>query len=249
MRPCSRCGSWNKEAAKFCNDCGTALDPTVTVHPPRSAERTAPAQPARLPFPACEGAGAVSNRSDRDKEKFLRCTGLFTVSLVAAVWLLRGAEGELHTEFALALASLLVAIAAYWQLPKDYPWTIGPLRQTTHAGLSDLADGDVPIARGRYNAWIYVHLAFFLQLFAAGYLIALLVAWASGRESTDYSVLGVATSLAAAATIWIFSDRWGCIEAFSSRACSGLANFSIFYVPIVALIYANYRGFRKIWGR
>jgi hypothetical protein len=48
---------------------------------------------------------------------------------------------------------------------------------------------------------------------------------------------------------FVFRDRWKCIEAFSSRFCSGLMNLSLLYVPWVALVYANVRGIQKLSGK
>jgi hypothetical protein len=46
-----------------------------------------------------------------------------------------------------------------------------------------------------------------------------------------------------------FRDRWRVNEAFASRFCSGLANLSMLYVPIVAWVYANIRAIKKLRGR
>ena len=40
-----------------------------------------------------------------------------------------------------------------------------------------------------------------------------------------------------------------CTEAYASQYCSGVANLSLLYVPLVALVYANVRGVRKLSGR
>jgi hypothetical protein len=71
----------------------------------------------------------------------------------------------------------------------------------------------------------------------------------SHTDATSYTILGVATFVAVATTLWVYADRWSCIEAFSSRSCSGVANLSFFYVPVIAFVYANYRGLKKLRGR
>lgn len=47
----------------------------------------------------------------------------------------------------------------------------------------------------------------------------------------------------------VFWNRWKCIEAFSSQATCGITNISVLYVPIVALMYANWRGVKKVFDR
>jgi hypothetical protein len=47
----------------------------------------------------------------------------------------------------------------------------------------------------------------------------------------------------------VFRNRWRCTEAFASRFCSGLANLSMMYVPMIALVYANARGLAKLRAR
>ena len=45
----------------------------------------------------------------------------------------------------------------------------------------------------------------------------------------------------------VFRDRWKVNEALSSRFCSGVANLSMLYVPIVSFVYANVRGVKKLF--
>ncbi len=141
----------------------------------------------------------------------------------------------------------LIAIIAYWRLPKDYSWRLGPLGRRW-PGIGDSESEHIGLGRGRYSAWGYVHFAFFLQLVVLGTLMSFFLSRISGRGMTDFTVVGAATVFAGAGAIWTYSDRWNCIEAVSSQMCSGWMNLSALYVPIVAFIYANYRGYKKIWG-
>jgi hypothetical protein len=103
--------------------------------------------------------------------------------------------------------------------------------------------------RGQYDSMIHVAIAFAAQIVVSGILALGVVtnilkipcdetaSWIVG----GFSGLGVA--------LLVFWDRWKCIEAFSSQASCGIANISVFYVPIVALMYANWRGIKKIFDR
>jgi hypothetical protein len=99
--------------------------------------------------------------------------------------------------------------------------------------------------RGRYSATGYVWIAFALEIFVLGALPSFLLS--RFIPGTHAAVIGF---IAGAALAWIvFRDRWRCIEAYASRACSGVVNLSLLYVPLVALIYANVRGVAKLRGR
>lgn len=106
------------------------------------------------------------------------------------------------------------------------------------------------IARGRYDAWLHVGIAFLYEILMLGgavwvVLDAIGVASAVG-ETPALATAGV---IGLAGSIVVFWNRWRTIEAFSSRFCSGLANLSMIYVPFVAFIYANVRGVQKLRGR
>jgi hypothetical protein len=154
-----------------------------------------------------------------------------------------------RTRLIAAGIAFLVAILAYWRLPKDHLLTLGFPARSASAGVVDSGNENLRMARGKYHAWAYVHLAFFAQVALVAALAAWLLSLASGAGATGYAILGIATTVAVVAALWVYSDRWGCIEAFSSQACSGWVNFSVFYVPAIAFVYANYRGFRKLLGR
>jgi hypothetical protein len=105
------------------------------------------------------------------------------------------------------------------------------------------------ISRGKYNAWSHVEIAFFGQVALVATLIVWLLSLVPGLRMASDGTLSVAIVCAVWSTLWVYADRWRCIEAHSSQFCSGIANLSIFYVPIVALLYANYRAFTRMQGR
>jgi hypothetical protein len=121
--------------------------------------------------------------------------------------------------------------------------------------IGDRAGEPRYLERGRYDAWIHVVIAFIyaglliaasLGLLAAAGVGVLVDAVAPQHHATAMYVTAGVVGLAGA---WlIFRDRWRCIEAVASRYCSGLANLSMIYVPVLALFYALYRGIGKLRG-
>jgi len=130
-----------------------------------------------------------------------------------------------------------------------------PAPQTcTTPTVGDAAGEHLRMQRGRYDANVYVFFAFLFQMAIVGLIFGGIpsLVLASLSPSSDLAVaalliLGIPSGGAAA--YFTFRDRWKCIEAFSSRFCSGVMNLSLLYVPIVALVYANVRGFQKLAGR
>jgi hypothetical protein len=111
--------------------------------------------------------------------------------------------------------------------------------------IGDAAGECREMDRGRYHAWIHVAVAFALQVI----LLAVLVTKGLDALFPSISWMGVGIGVGSLLTIWIYWDRWYCIEAYTSEWCTGSLNLSILGVPFVAFIYANYRGFRKLRGR
>jgi len=141
--------------------------------------------------------------------------------------------------------AFLIALIAYGLIWKKSRGTAG----ADPRGFGDSGNEAVRMKRGKYDSWAHVHIAFFVQAGFVALLAAFGCAAVSHGDATSYAILGVSTFVAAATTLWVYSDRWSCIEAFSSRFCSGVANLSIFYVPVITFVYANYRGLRKLQGR
>jgi hypothetical protein len=125
------------------------------------------------------------------------------------------------------------------------------------SAYGDSAGEHLQMRRGRYGATVYVFFAFLLQigLITAVFAGVASLACALGGFSDDASTMitlsvgGSGFVLGAALAYFVFRDRWKCIEAFSSRFCSGLMNLSLLYVPWVALVYANVRGIQKLSGK
>lgn len=128
--------------------------------------------------------------------------------------------------------------------------------------FGDRAGEHLRIARGRYSAWTYVVLAFgmvALAIATALLLVSFVVfeppwskPWIADRHTRDMVgryVLGADAVLGFVGAWWIFRDRWRCIEAVSSRYCSGIMNLSLVYVPVIAAVVAVARGLRKFSGR
>jgi hypothetical protein len=123
--------------------------------------------------------------------------------------------------------------------------------------FGDSAGEHMGMTRGRYGATVYVFFAFLMEIGIVTALFAALGALLGAVANLDDDVTGMIT-LAAAGTgfcggavlaYFVFRDRWKCIEAFSSRFCSGLMNLSLMYVPFIALVYANIRGIQKLSGK
>lgn len=128
-------------------------------------------------------------------------------------------------------------------------------------GYGDRAGEFLRIPRGQYHAGLYV---------GVGFILVTLGFWAplhygtlalleskvpfllADRYEYGQTVEGlgtVAACLSGLLAAWVFQDRWRCIEATASRYCSGVMNASILYVPIIAALYALFRGAQKLSGR
>jgi hypothetical protein len=120
-----------------------------------------------------------------------------------------------------------------------------PKKRKTTTLVGDFAGEHREMDRGKYHAWLYVMVAFVTQAVVTVLLFDKCFRLFLGPNASIIAgtVLGISLTVA------IYWNRWCCIEAYASEGCSGLINFSIFYVPLVALYYANYRGFLKLKGR
>jgi hypothetical protein len=143
----------------------------------------------------------------------------------------------------------VLAIVAHLLTPRDIPFSLKPLAQAIVAGVGDSGGEPLRMRRGKYAAMTYVHFAYLGQTAEVTFLLALILGAILRTPATGYPVLGVSTMLAALSSLWIYADRWRCIEMVASRACIGLANLSILYVPLIAFVYANLRGFKKLGRR
>ena len=107
--------------------------------------------------------------------------------------------------------------------------------------IGDSAGEHLTMTHGRYSAWLHVAIAFFFEAALIGAL-----PMAGLQKVLGDLGLGLGFVMGAVGAYFVFRDRWRCIEAFSSRFCSGLMNLSVLYVPVVAFVYANARGIAKL---
>lgn len=100
--------------------------------------------------------------------------------------------------------------------------------------------------RGRYSAWSYVVIAYLFESVLFGVAPAVGLGYVLHPLTSDPRIAIGLGMLGGAVLAWrVFRDRWRCIEAYASQFCSGLANLSVLYVPLIAFIYANVRGVAK----
>lgn len=161
--------------------------------------------------------------------------GFLALALIAYIW------GQ-WKQFAAGMDRSQVAAAA------ANVYAVGPPATEVRLQYGDAARENVGIKHGKYSAWVHVHIAFFAQILVLGVLVALLLTHVDSGM-TQIRAYGIAIVVAILVTLWVYFDRWRCVEAVASKSCSGVANLSLFYVPIVAAVYANYRGLRKLAGK
>jgi hypothetical protein len=111
------------------------------------------------------------------------------------------------------------------------------------------------IRRGGHRAWAYVVVAFALEICFVSFDIHDLLQHTRAAHNPDATVL-LSAAAGIALSLWVYNDRWRCIEAFSSRFCFGsgwvaallTSHLCMIWVPSIAFVYANYRGLRKLLG-
>jgi hypothetical protein len=108
--------------------------------------------------------------------------------------------------------------------------------------VGDRAGEHLLMGHGKYSAWTHVVIAFVLEAIVLG-AVPMLIFAGFGLGEIGYAI-GLA--IGAVGAIWVFANRWRCIEAFASKFCSGLMNLSLLYVPFVAFVYANTRALGKL---
>jgi hypothetical protein len=149
---------------------------------------------------------------------------------------------------AVAAGSLALELAHDAQLIqklREDQATIAKLRSP----LGDKGGEHLRMQRGSYDSGMYVLFAFIAQLVITGVLFVSFTQniLKLSLDDTATWITGGAAGLGI--SLLFFWDRWKCNEAFSSQACSGIANLSMLYVPIVSLCYANIRAFKKVFDR
>jgi hypothetical protein len=115
--------------------------------------------------------------------------------------------------------------------------------------IGDRAGEHLGMRRGRYGAWSYVVVAYLFESMLLGIIPIAVLSFVLAPFTSSAAIAGWLGMLGGAVLAWlVFRDRWRCIEAYSSRFCSGLVNLSALYVPLIALVYANKRGLDK-WSQ
>jgi hypothetical protein len=149
----------------------------------------------------------------------------------------------------IAIVVFVVAMVAYSTLP-IHPNAPVPQGAGVHQnGLGDAAGEHLTMEGGRYPATFYVGLAFFGQVAVTAYLVWFTLFLLPGGRINGDLAIAVAVICGLGATLLIYWDRWKCTTVTCSRYCSGCANLSVLYVPIVAFCYANWRGLMKLTQR
>jgi hypothetical protein len=120
--------------------------------------------------------------------------------------------------------------------------------------IGDAAGEFRRIRRGGHRAWAYVAVAFALEICFVSFDIHDLLQHTRAAHNPDATVL-LSAAAGIALSLWVYNDRWRCIEAFSSRFCFGsgwvallTSHLCMIWVPSIAFVYANYRGLRKLLG-
>lgn len=121
------------------------------------------------------------------------------------------------------------------------------------AAFGDEALEHLRMVRGRFTAWPYVVIAYLLESALIGCAVGLpaglaLAAATGSREAFAAAAVAAGAPIGLGGAYLVFRGRWRTIEAYSSRFCVGIMNISLFFVPLVALVYANVRGVRKLSG-
>jgi hypothetical protein len=120
--------------------------------------------------------------------------------------------------------------------------------------IGDAAGEYRRIRRGPLRAWAYVVEAFIFEICSLSAAIYQLLKHTKTAHNPDATVL-LAVAAGILLSLWVFNNRWRCIEAFSSRFCIGTGRITLItahlcmaWVPFIAYVYANYRGLRKLLG-
>jgi hypothetical protein len=143
-------------------------------------------------------------------------------------------------------------------MPRDTSISTGArvsvLPPSDEVRIGDAAGEFRRIRRGGHRAWAYVAVAFALEICFVSFDIHDLLQHTRAAHNPDATVL-LSAAAGIALSLWVYNDRWRCIEAFSSRFCFGsgwvallTSHLCMIWVPSIAFVYANYRGLRKLLG-
>jgi len=95
----------------------------------------------------------------------------------------------------------LIALIAYGMLPRKNRLAAGSALQAAQAGVGDLGNEHLRMKRGKYSAWVHLHIAFFAQTALLTSLAALGLAVVFHADALSYTILGIATFVAVSATL------------------------------------------------
>ena len=104
------------------------------------------------------------------------------------------------------------------------------------------------VFHGAYSAWGHVVVGFLINSITFGSILSFVFSvffTKSAETHVKYSFL-VSMIVGIIIAVVVYWGKWQINEAFSSNYCSGSANISLFYVPIISAINADYRFIKKI---
>lgn len=146
--------------------------------------------------------------------------------------------------------------------PARVRFCVHPEGKYAEGKYGDRAGEHLTMPRGKWDAKAYVFFGFLIVAGSIGVALVLTAAlileppwtksWLADRQwrEATFEKLVAPAFIVSLVLAWLaFRDRWKCIERFASRYCSGLANLSMIYVPLIAAGYGVVRGFRKLRGR
>lgn len=146
-----------------------------------------------------------------------------------------------------AIGFATVALVAFCFLPLSPRYNRGaPLAE---GNVGDYAGEHLTMEGGSYSADIYVFIGFLGAAVMLSNALAGILEFMLGSITPTGVPIIAATAVCMPLLLAIYWDRWKCNSVYSSRFCSGCMNLSIFYVPIVSVVYAFHRGFLKFTGR
>jgi len=122
-----------------------------------------------------------------------------------------------------------------------------------HHAYADDEHLRLALSRGKYDANAYV---FFGAVYQAA-IVAALVGVPLGMAIEALTAISEATTIGwvvgavvgIPAAVFTYWGRWARVEAFASRFCSGVANLSMLYVPVIAFVQANVLLVQDLFGR
>ncbi len=134
------------------------------------------------------------------------------------------------------------------------PSVAAPPPPIDYVRIGDAAGEYRLIRRGKHRAWAYVVVAFVSEICSVSTTVYDPLRHTKAAHNLDAAVL-LSVAAGILLSVWVYHDRWRCIEAFASRFCFGTgrvsfltAHLCMVYVPVIAFFYANYRGLRKLLG-